>query len=278
MHFAPLTPEETLEESIVRHQRLMIKRLELQAGMRVVDVGCGVGGPMRRVASEAGVRVVCINNNEQQLAKTRQRNVEAGLDHMAEYMKCNFMDMSAIEANSFDAGYAIESTCHAPDKKRAFAEIFRVLKPGALFWGQGMCMTEKFDRGWQLADMVATGPHRACVGTRLLYRSTRFARLVVVHGRNNSQTSCGHEAVGHDIDNFPCLGRPLGYGAYAFQNGQNRRGDFAAKGRSRETPQIQVAAFQRLIPRRLGVGVKGAVTRLDKFETDCPQAVVYLRE
>jgi len=115
--------------------------------MRVVDVGCGVGGPMRRVASEAGVRVVCINNNEQQLAKTRQRNVEAGLDHMAEYMKCNFMDMSAIEANSFDAGYAIESTCHAPDKKRAFAEIFRVLKPGALFWGQEMCMTEKFDPG-----------------------------------------------------------------------------------------------------------------------------------
>ena len=121
--------------------------------------------------------------------------------------------------------------------------------------------------------MVVAGPHRACVGSRLLYRSTRFARLVVVHGRNNSQTSCGH-----DIDNFPCFGRSLGYGAYAFQNRQDRRGDFAAKGRSRETPQVQAAPFQRLIPRRRGVGVKSAVARLDKFETDCPQAVVYLRE
>ncbi|MYI00989.1 MAG: methyltransferase domain-containing protein, partial [Gammaproteobacteria bacterium] len=63
----------------------------------------------------------------------------------AEYMRCNFMDMSAIEADSFDAAYAIESTCHAPDKQGAFEQIYRVLKPGALFWGQEMCMTDKYD-------------------------------------------------------------------------------------------------------------------------------------
>ena len=145
LHFAPLTRDESLEESIVRHQRLMIEKLGLREGMVVVDVGCGVGGPMRRVARESGARVVCINNNEQQLEEARRRNIEAGLDDSAEYIKCNFMDMSAIEADSFDAGYAIESTCHAPDKERAFAEIYRVLKPGALLWGQEMCMTEKFD-------------------------------------------------------------------------------------------------------------------------------------
>lgn len=145
LHFAPLTPEETLEEAIVNHQRLMIERLELQEGMRIVDIGCGVGGPMRRVARESGANVTCLNNNKQQLEEARRRNLKAGLDHKAEYIECNFMDMSTIEANSFDAGYAIESTCHAPDKQRAFAEILRVLKPGALFWGQEMCMTRKFD-------------------------------------------------------------------------------------------------------------------------------------
>ncbi len=145
LHFAPLAREETLEESIVRHQRLMIERLELREGMVVADFGCGVGGPMRRVARESGARVVCINNNEQQLKKARRRNIETGLDDMAEYIKCDFMDMSAIEACSFDAGYAIESTCHAPDKAHAFAEICRVLKPGALLWGQEMCLTDKFD-------------------------------------------------------------------------------------------------------------------------------------
>ena len=147
LHFAPLTREESLEESLARHQRLMIEKLKLREGMVVVDVGCGVGGPMRRVIRECSTKVVGINNNEQQLAKAKGRNIEAGLDDMAEYIKCDFMDMSAIEANSFDAGYAIESTCHAPDKERAFAEIYRVLKPGALLWGQEMCMTEKFDPG-----------------------------------------------------------------------------------------------------------------------------------
>ena len=154
LHFAPLTREESLEESLVRHQRLMIEKLGLREGMVVADVGCGVGGPMRRVARESGARVVCINNNEQQLETAKRRNVETGLDDMAEYIKCSFMDMSVIESNSFDAGYAIESTCHAPDKVRAFSEIFRILKPGALLWGQEMCMTEKFNPDHRLHRTV----------------------------------------------------------------------------------------------------------------------------
>lgn len=145
LHFAPLAPHESLEDSIIRHQRLMLAKLELQQGMTVVDIGCGIGGPMRRVVRESGVRVVGVNNNEVQLEKAKMLNAEAGLDHVVEYVECSFMDMSVIEDDTFDAGYAIESTCHAPDKQGAFTEIFRVLKPGALFWGQEMCMTDKFN-------------------------------------------------------------------------------------------------------------------------------------
>ena len=145
LHFAPLSPRETLEDSQMRHQRLMIAKLELREGMTVVDVGCGVGGPMRRVIREAGVRVVGVNHSAVQLEKAKALNAEAGLDHMADYLACSFMDMGAVADDTFDRGYAIESTCHAPDKAGAFAEIYRVLKPGALFWGQEMCMTDKFD-------------------------------------------------------------------------------------------------------------------------------------
>ena len=145
LHFAPLSPHESLEESIAGHQRLIISKLGLRPGMVVIDVGCGVGGPMRRVVREAGVRVVGVNSSEIQLDKAKALSADAGLDHMVDYVHCSFMDMSAIEDNSFDRGYAIESTCHAPDKAGAFAEIYRVLKPGTLFWGQEMCMTGKFD-------------------------------------------------------------------------------------------------------------------------------------
>ena len=145
LHFAPLSPRESLEDSKIRHQRLMIAKLELRKGMTVIDVGCGIGGPMRRVVGEAGVRVVGVNSNEIQLEKAKSLNAEAGLDHMVDYLACSFMDMGTIADDTFDRGYAIESTCHAPDKAGAFAEIYRVLKPGALFWGQEMCMTDKFD-------------------------------------------------------------------------------------------------------------------------------------
>ncbi len=145
LHFAPLSPRETLEDSKVRHQRLMIDKLELREGMNVVDVGCGIGGPMRRVVQEAGVRVMGVNYSEVQLERTKALNTAAGIDHMVDYLACSFMDMDAVADGTFDRAYAIESTCHAPDKAGAFAEIYRVLKPGALFWGQEMCMTDKFD-------------------------------------------------------------------------------------------------------------------------------------
>ena len=145
LHFAPLAPGESLVESKIRHQRLMIEKLELREDMTVVDVGCGIGGPMRRVVAEAGVRVVGVNINEIQIEKAKALDTEAGIDHMVDYLLCSFMDMSSVAGGTFDRGYAIESTCHAPDKVGAFAEIHRVLKPGALFWGQEMCMTDRFD-------------------------------------------------------------------------------------------------------------------------------------
>ncbi len=157
LHFAPLSPLESLEESQIRHQRLMISKLELNEGMTVIDVGCGVGGPMRRVASEAGARVVGINHSSVQLDKAKLLNAEAGIDQMVDYLECSFMDMGALEDDTFDRGYAIESTCHAPDKVGAFAEIYRVLKPGALFWGQEMCMTDRFDPGDKKHQAIKQG-------------------------------------------------------------------------------------------------------------------------
>ena len=88
LHFAPLSAHESLEDSQVRHQRLMISKLDLREGMTVIDVGCGIGGPMRRVVREAGVRVVGVNTNEIQLTKAKALDAEAGLDHMVDYVAC----------------------------------------------------------------------------------------------------------------------------------------------------------------------------------------------
>ncbi|MYB25872.1 MAG: methyltransferase domain-containing protein [Acidimicrobiia bacterium] len=145
LQFAPVAAKEPLAQAIARHQRVMIDKLRLKPGMDVVDIGCGFGALMRRVAGVADVRVVGINNNEHQLEQAMLRNRAVGLGDRTDCIKCNIMDMSSIAPNSFDRGYAIESTCHTPSREKAYAEIFRILKPGGLFWGQEMCMTDRFD-------------------------------------------------------------------------------------------------------------------------------------
>ena len=189
LHFAPLSPRESLEDAKIRHQRLMAAKLELQEGMAVIDVGCGIGGPMRRVVREAGVRVTGVNCNEIQLERARSLNLQAGIDQMVDYVACSFMDMSAIEDCTFDRGYAIESTCHAPDKAGAFAEIFRVLKPGALFWGQEMCLTGRFDSddSWHRAmkrELMHGIALKEIATTGEVDRALEIAGFQVIEGRD----------------------------------------------------------------------------------------------
>jgi len=45
------------------------------------------------------------------------------------FQKADFQDLP-FQAASFDLVFELESVCHAPDKKTAFEEIFRVLRPG----------------------------------------------------------------------------------------------------------------------------------------------------
>ena len=111
----------------------------------MLDVGCGIGGLMRHVVRATGARIRGININAHQIRVGQELNQEAKLNHLADFVQCDFMDMDVLEPNSFDAAYAIESTAHAPDKVGAYGQIFRVLKPGAYFWGQETVLTDKFN-------------------------------------------------------------------------------------------------------------------------------------
>lgn len=56
----------------------------------------------------------------------------------------DFMKMP-FDDEQYDAAYAIEATCHAPDRVGVYSEIFRVLKPGSIFACYEWCMTDNFD-------------------------------------------------------------------------------------------------------------------------------------
>ncbi|CAM8946007.1 unnamed protein product [Rhodiola kirilowii] len=143
-HFAHRWKGETLRESIKRHEHFFALQLGLKPGQKVLDVGCGVGGPLREIARFSSASVVGLNNNEFQINRGRELNRLAGVDQTCEFVKADFMKMPFSD-NTFDAAYALEATCHAPDALGCYKEIFRVLKPGQYFVADEWCMTDAYD-------------------------------------------------------------------------------------------------------------------------------------
>eukprot|EP01089_Gocevia_fonbrunei_P006848 TRINITY_DN17865_c0_g1_i1.p1 TRINITY_DN17865_c0_g1~~TRINITY_DN17865_c0_g1_i1.p1 ORF type:complete len:383 (-),score=100.18 TRINITY_DN17865_c0_g1_i1:29-1069(-) len=143
-HFAPRRNWESFEASIYRHEFYLAHRLELTKGKKVIDVGCGVGGPARNIANFSEAQVVGLNNNSYQLTRARKHAQDGGVSDLVSFIQNDFMKMD-VENESFDAAYSIESTCHAPDKVGVYSEIYRVLKPGALYGSYEWVMTDKFE-------------------------------------------------------------------------------------------------------------------------------------
>ena len=145
-HFAPGREGESFAESLAGHQRFLGEAMGLEPGMRVLDIGCGVGGPQRALAESFGCSIVGLNISDYQLGKCAAYNEKAGLDDLCSLVQGDFMAIPAGD-RSFDAAYHIEALPHAPDKIAAYAEVFRVLRPGAVFAGYDWCVTPLYDGG-----------------------------------------------------------------------------------------------------------------------------------
>ena len=160
-HFAPRSPGESFAASLARHEHHIALRLGLGPGMKAVDLGCGVGGPLIEIARFSGARIVGVNNNELQLERAARHCNAAGLGHLADWLKCDFMQVDAPD-ESFDAAYSIEASCCAPSKTGVYGEAFRLLKPGGCLAVYEYCLTDRFDPCLPLhrrleADMVLAG-------------------------------------------------------------------------------------------------------------------------
>jgi sterol 24-C-methyltransferase len=112
--------------------------------MKVLDVGCGVGGPAREIAKFTGAHITGLNNNDYQIERATRYAKKEGLSHQLDFVKGDFMQMSFPDA-SFDAVYAIEATVHAPSLEGVYSQIFRVLKPGGVFGVYEWLMTDNYN-------------------------------------------------------------------------------------------------------------------------------------
>jgi len=143
-HFCRFAYGEPFYQAIARHEHYLAAKIGIKDGDKVLDVGCGVGGPAREIAKFTGAHITGLNNNNYQIERATKYAAKEGLSDQLKYVKGDFMQMSFPD-ESFDAVYAIEATVHAPSLEGVYSQIFRVLKPGGTFGVYEWLMTDNYD-------------------------------------------------------------------------------------------------------------------------------------
>jgi SAM-dependent methyltransferase len=110
----------------------LAERLELAPGVRLLDVGCGLGGPARLFVEEYGCRVTGIDRTEAYLEVAAWLTELCGL---SDYLDFRCADARALPfgAASFDAATLLHVGMNVADKEGLFREVARVLTPGGRF-------------------------------------------------------------------------------------------------------------------------------------------------
>jgi ubiquinone/menaquinone biosynthesis C-methylase UbiE len=107
-------------------------QMSLVRGSNVLDVGCGIGGPSRYFAKELGCRMTGIDLTDEYVRVAEMLARRLGMSGAVSYRQASALKMP-LEAGSFDGAYMIHVGMNIEDKAALFAEVRRVLKPGAVF-------------------------------------------------------------------------------------------------------------------------------------------------
>ncbi|MFD0567701.1 methyltransferase domain-containing protein [Kitasatospora saccharophila] len=109
--------------------RELVEHAAVPAGSRILDVGCGIGGPALQLAGPLGCTVEGVTLSARQAARANEKARAAGLDHRARFHQQDALSTGHPDA-AFDVVWAMESLMHLPDRPAFFAEAHRLLRPG----------------------------------------------------------------------------------------------------------------------------------------------------
>jgi len=109
-----------------------IGQLGLTSNDHVLDVGCGLGGTSRFVASSIGCQVTGIDLTPDYITTGNALCSWVGLADFVDLRQGSALE-TGFEGSSFDAVFMLHVGMNIADKSGLFAEISRILKPGGVF-------------------------------------------------------------------------------------------------------------------------------------------------
>ena len=153
----------------LRASREMLEMARIRAEDRVLDIGSGLGGSARLLASALGCRVDCLELSADYCAGAALLNRLTGLEDRIEVHQGSALDLPFPDA-SFDVVWMQNVGMNIADKRKLYGEIFRVLGPGGRYAFQEMAAgetaTSYFPLPW------ATDPADSCLVSAEEMRST----------------------------------------------------------------------------------------------------------
>jgi cyclopropane-fatty-acyl-phospholipid synthase len=123
--------EATLEQAQHEKHDLVARKLQLEPGMRLLDVGCGWGGMVMHAAQEYGVKALGVTLSRKQAEWAEKAIADRGLSALAEV---RFQDYRDVQETDFDAVSSIGLTEHIglANLPAYFTFLRSKTRPGAL--------------------------------------------------------------------------------------------------------------------------------------------------
>ncbi|MDQ2941870.1 MAG: class I SAM-dependent methyltransferase [Chloroflexota bacterium] len=119
---------QTQTESQEKKLDLLAELMHLRPGMRILDVGCGWGGPLAYLSKKYGVRGVGLTLSSLQKGAADERIAAHGAD--VTIVESHWKDYVDIEP--FDGVYTDEVIVHFHDLGDFFANVYGLLRPGGV--------------------------------------------------------------------------------------------------------------------------------------------------
>jgi ubiquinone/menaquinone biosynthesis C-methylase UbiE len=102
---------------------------QIDGSQRVLDVGCGIGGPSRYLASKFGCQVTGLDLTPEFVALAGMLAQRTRLAEKVTYRQGNALDLPFPDA-SFDVVWSQNAAMNIADRDRLYGEMHRVLRPG----------------------------------------------------------------------------------------------------------------------------------------------------